>query len=372
VQAASAQTSKPDPGPAAAIQYRFLCQAQGTSGPVVAERVLDLTPSMEPVELDVGVTMPSPWPSPRITRYLSQAVVTQLVVPAGEGDGRAAALLVLEGPKQTYERWLLADDPTRNRLVSLIGFWRFMAVADAAQRYELLRQFTRESDLHPSLTVRRGDAVTEAPLMVGRTRELAEPKCRIKVVEVYPHLVLDPDTGRPKNLSDEPVNPAIRVELHAEGKMDERWVFARHPEMNTGGTALPQFEVTLFYPSARVGTTPDYVLVSVAGSAPEVFQRLGRTITTQQAALDEKVPIPESKYTFRVSRFVPAARLHEEYQMSLSADARPALRLEVAPPGAAPIPIWIELGKERVITTAQGAMTVEFNRTDAASQGGHP
>ncbi len=356
--------------PAPPIQYVLRVQAAGDTGSLTREHVLDLSPSMEPVVLDATVEMPAPWPSPRITRYLSQAVLNQLVVPAEDGKGGPALLLAIEGPKQSYERWLLADDATRNRLVSLIGFWRYMAVADAAQRDELFRQFKSEGGEQPLLTVRRADLRADVPLKIGDAQEVAAPKCTVKIVEFFPHLVLDPTSRRPVNMSNEPVNPAVRVELKAEGEKDERWVFARHPEMNTGGKTLPQFALSFSYPSQRRATTPDFVLVSVAGAPPELFQRVGDTIETPRPAPDQKITIPESNYTFRIARFIPHARLHEEYEMSLAADARPALRLEI--PGAQPTPVWIELGKKRVITTAGGALTVEFNRIDAAARGGHP
>ncbi len=255
--------------PIPARSYYFQYRIEGTEKPLVVRVPIELASITTAAELDQVIELPAPLSPIRLTRYLPRAVVEQLVVPDESDRAKPAVLISIEGATRTVQRWLLADDPERNRLTSFIGLWRYMAVTDNSQRDELFRQFENE------------------------------------------------------------------------------------PQRNRTQIALP-----------------DFVLLTVGRSGHELWSRHNDKISAKPLALNERIEIPASRYTFRIARFVPAGRLHEEYKPTEARDAVSALRIQAVDPSGAPLPLWLKLDKKRTIPTKVGPMVVAFSSPTTGSLGG--
>jgi len=268
----------------------------------------------------------------------------------------------VDGPRQHYQLWLIADDFARNRLTSLIGTWRYMAVDNREQREELYRQFENELTRAPALRISKvdDDGWRTVPAEVGALQTLDDSGCTVRVQAFYPDFTFDKETGKPLNQSDARRNPAALVELECDGTKEERWVFAKFPKFEAEpGQALP-YRLMLDCPLETKRKTPDFVLVTVDRKIHEVWTRHQNEITSTETAVDKRTDVPGSSYTFHVAKFIPAGRLIEKYEATEARGAVPALQLEAEVAAGRRETIWLEKDKPRVVTMPPGPVVVSF------------
>ncbi len=253
-----------------------------------------------------------------------------------------------------------------------------MAVADKKQRDDLFVQFKSESTQPPKLIVSRMDrsGAQEVPVKEGLSRSLDELGCRVTVRRFFPHFAMDNETRKPTNLSKKRLNPAVLVDITYQGIQEQRWAFAKFPEFNTGEARNVPIRVMLDCPVDDTNGTPNFALVTTAARDHEVWTRHEGKITARPLALDDAVAIIGSQYNFRATRFVASGRLVERYRPAAGArfESRtsvPALKIEITDDLGERMPLWLELGKPRVISTPKGPLTLTFSSHRTAVPGEH-
>lgn len=334
---------------------------------------VELAMPTAPLTLDQSVKLPAPLAPIRLTRYLPQATLEQSVVTV-DGDRSACAMqLAIKGPSQSLERWLVAGDPMRNRLTSLIGTWRYMEVRDKAERDALFNEFETEFTRDPRLRVSSaggGDTQVFA-VKAGATKTLEKPKCRITVLAFYPHYAKDDKTGKPTNVSDRRINPAVHVKIEADSKTETRWVFSRFPDFSAReGDKVPLI-VRLDCPAEAKTPAPDVVLVTVGRKANEAWLRHEGKVTSSSLLVGAPVQLPGSQYQFVLNRFEPSGKLVEEY-VPVERGGVPALRVEV--PGelkGSKTDVWLALNRPTPLRIEGRTVTALFT-LDNGPGGGHP
>jgi hypothetical protein len=347
----------------------FQCRVEDDQGGFERRVVLKLPSASGDAELDQRLTLPQPLPAIRLVRYLSRASLEQEIVPVRNGP--PAMEISIEGPTQSFRRWILADDPQRNRLISFIATWRYMAVADREQHDELFKQFETEFSREARLMVSRPDGsgacmVSATP---GEVHELKALGCTLHVCEFCPHFAMDKTTGKVVNQSAHRRNPAVRILIEQAGRQEERWVFARFDNFKMHRTEELPIRVRLDCPIERSQDTPDFVLVTTGRQSHEVWTRYGGTVSARALTDEDRIGIGGSQYSFRLTRFVPAGQLVEVYRPSRRLDAVPALGFEVEESSEQPSVMWLALDESRVIPTEKGSMQVRFGRRPAGVDG---
>jgi hypothetical protein len=353
-------------------QFYVQCRFNAGGETKLVEVPLKLVSPAMAAELDQTVALPAPLPPLHLKQYLPQAVLEQDVVPAERPDAVLAVQVSIDGPKQSYQRWLVANDNARNRLTSLIGTWRYMSVADQRQRDELFTQFEDELTRAPKLLVSRADGTGACRLSaeVGDVHRVDALDCTLRVLKFYAHFGLDPGTGEPIDQSEQRLNPAVLVEIESAGKKEERWVFAKFAGFQMQKETLP-YRIGLDCALAQTRSTPDFAIVTVGGTTHEVWTRQAGKSVSKQVRLDEAIEVAGSRYTFHLARFVPSGRLVEQYRAQSGQGATAALRLETADADGSRASVWLALGKEQMISTAQGPLAVSFGPRQASMPVNH-
>ncbi|MCP4593505.1 MAG: hypothetical protein GY842_22435 [bacterium] len=355
-------------------QYILQCRLDVGGAPRILDTTVQLRSPALPAELKQKVELPAPVPPLQLTQYLPQAVQKQDVLPTEDAEGQPAVELSIVGPTQSYRRWLISGDQQRNRLTSLIGTWRYMAVADRAERDELFAQFESEFTREPKLRITRmdGSGARELSGLPGAAQHLKELGCNVRITSFFAHFAMDESAKQPVNRSDRRLNPAAKVEIESAGKKEIRWVFAKFAGFDMQeGDSLP-FQMTLNCPLERENPAPDFVLITVDRRRHEVWVRHDGKVVVRPLALDDKIKVGSSQYVFDVARFVPSGRLTEEYVPASGRGGSPALQFETKEASGKRIRMWLGLNQSRVIATPVGPMTVVFTANRAASQGVHP
>ena len=312
-------------------------------------------------DLTQVVALPAPLSPVRLARYLPAAVLEQTVEPDTKGKGQPAVELSVEGPAQAAIRWLIAGDLQRNRLISYIATWRYMAVTDRKQRDALYDQFKNELTRPPALTIARLDGANPHLLEAaeGKSAAFDDLRCKVRVKKFFPHFAMNKETKEASNLSDQRVNPAALVEVERDGKRNERWVFSEFPEYGVDTEAIP-FRLGLDCPLAKQSQSLDFMLISVGSTGHEAWTRQRGQVIAQPLAVDDMVSVAGTNYKFRIKKFVPSSRLVERYKPAEAIGAVRALRVETRTSEAGPETIWLESGKQSIVRTPVGPMTIVF------------
>ncbi|MCP4251154.1 MAG: hypothetical protein GY778_29300 [bacterium] len=341
---------------------------------ILTEVAIDLPSPTTVANLDQIVLLPAPLPPLKLEQYLPGAVLVQDVVPDSSPGAKPAVHLSIDGPSQHYLRWLVADDTDHDALISLIGTWRFMAVKTAEQRDELFRQFETELTREPTVYVsRRGkERAVQVPARPKTVRELKELGCTVRVLDFMPHFGLDDKTKEPVNRSDQRLNPAVLVEVEGRGQRDQRWIFSKFPEYQANERSELPFEVRLECAVAKQSSTPDFMLLTVGVSPPEAWIRQDGKTTVKRLKVDEKIVIAGSQYTFHIARFESAGKLVESFRPAEGGRGVRALRVRARDTAGQERTVWLEMGKQRVLATAVGPLTLNFNSRRSAPPGAHP
>lgn len=310
----------------------------------------------------------------RVVRYLPQAVLEQRVVADESASARPGVEISIDGPTQSVRRWLMADDPERNRLISFIGTWRLMSAHDAAERDELLRQFETELLRDPRLVVTRSDIgkTREIELNVGSAQPLPELETTVRVLRFFPDYALEASTEQPVNRSEQRRNPAVLVELASKGKTEERWVFAKFPDFAPKeGGRLP-LNMTLDCPIQGSEKTPDFAVIALRAGGLEAWTRFEGRVRVAALRVREPVDVPNSQYRFQALSFVPKGRIVEEYEPAVGGRGVPALLVEAVERSDTPVRVWLALGETRVVPGAASSLSLSFQTGAKPATGAHP
>jgi len=322
------------------------------------DQVIHLAPGLAPV---------------RVRAYLPSAALDQSISPDPTGKAPAATLVSIEGPRQSITRWLVADDPQRNRLTSLIGTWRFMTVESEIQRDRLYYDFKTEHSRPPRLVVAGpgGESPISWIAEPGTIHDLPSLNGRLRVLEFYTHYGVSNETGRPMNVSAKRVNPAVRVELDRDGVREKRWVFAQFPDYKTGEPETIPWRLTLDCPAEGKSPRPDVAVVLTRPDTWEVWLRQQGSTRALPATADRKVDLPGSQYAFRLRELVPSGRLVETYAATDGKDGVQALRVQTVAAGGGEVDAWLTPNKPYIVSGRNGPITLTL-MTELSSGGNHP
>ena len=334
---------------------------------------LSLETPLREAKLDQTVTPPGKFPPIRLKEYLPQSTLDQRVVEDKGSDGRPAVRLSVDGPTQSYQRWLLADDAERNRLISFIATWRLMRLTDASQRDELFDQFKNELTRKPKVLVGRIDSEATRAIALGDDlpQKLDDLGCTVRVRHFFPDYAMDDKTMTPVNRSEHRVNPAALVEIEHGGVTEQRWVFAKFPGFVQPDVNQLPYRVSLDCPVETPQKVPDYAVVVIGADRVELWTRHEGETKSAAFAKGDAVAVHGSQYKFKLTEFVECGRIVEEYKSAARGVA--ALRVEIGEDPASAPTVWLEMNKPRTVSTPAGALVLSFGtQPSPPPAGGHP
>ncbi len=334
---------------------------------------VELASSTAPAELRQRIELPSPLVPVFAREFLPHAELRQEVAPSESSGGHAMTLLSIEGPEQSYTRWLVDGDPERNRLISLVGTWRFMVVENREKRDQLWTDFSTELRRPPMLRVRSIDGGKETRVRAdtGEVHDLPDLGGQVIIREFYSHYAMSDKTNKPVNVSPKRVNPAVLVELRSGGRSEQRWVFSQFPDYGSDKPMVIPWKIMLDCPAEGKGQRPDVAIVMTHGIGWEAWVRHQGTTNTFDATGGVPIDLPASPYRFRLKRTILSGRLVETYHTTQGRKGTAALLLESPDAKPHPVSVWLTPDKPRVVRLETGPATFTLT-AEREPAGGHP
>lgn len=324
-------------------------------------------------DLRQRIVLPAPLAAIQLRQFLPKAERHQKVTPDESPGARPMTLVSITGPTQSFSRWLVAGDPERNRLISLIATWRFMAVEDRTQRDHLLVDFETEHSRPPMIRVVPIDGGRETTVLAnpGTVHELPHLGGQLIVREFFSHYALSNKTNKPLNASPKRVNPAVLLELRFGDTREQRWVFSQFPDYTGEKPSVIPWKCVLDCPAEGKRPRPDVAIVVTHDADWEAWVRHGGATETFDAAGATSIELPSTPYRFRLSRTIRSGRLVETYRQADGRGTEPALLVETLDAKGRPISIWLTPGKPRIMLLETGPATLTLTMEGGPGKG-HP
>ncbi|HRY66595.1 MAG TPA: cytochrome c biogenesis protein ResB [Phycisphaerae bacterium] len=273
--------------------------------------------------------------------------------------------ITLGAEQEKLTGWVFADQPSEMNSFGLVA----RRIADAAEFARLLAPppASRPAS-NGTVRVEVGEKryeyplerCTDQPIVVGDTG------FSIQVLRYLPHAVVGADRQL-RSVSDQPVNPAIEVEVSGAEGSSRRLAFARFPDFPSmhGTSAAERLKLTFVASADTVPKMPMEVLIGPSNElAVRLTDRHGQ-VTIAEAAPGKPVKTPFAGMTFEIGRFLDHARVRQEVGPLNAAgeDPTPALKLAVTTP-AGTNRFWLRKFDARPIDVAGTSYLLQYaNRT---------
>jgi ABC-type transport system involved in cytochrome c biogenesis permease subunit len=128
---------------------------------------------------------------------------------------------------------------------------------------------------------------------LGKTVPFANTPYSVNILRYLPHATVTAD-NQLANVSDEPVNPAIEVQITGHGVSEKRIAFANFPKFASshGGTRLDGLDLTFVAGQSSTSGAPIEILSAPDGQLFARFQAPGKAMVTAPVTPGKPLPTP--------------------------------------------------------------------------------
>ncbi len=163
-----------------------------------------------------------------------------------------------------------------------------------------------------------------------KTVPLGDTGLTVRVLRYLPHAVVGPD-NKTTSASDQPVNPAIEVEVVGPAGKEKRFAFSKFPDFRHGADLIKGLKLTFVAPTAG-SSAPVEVLSNTDGDLYVRFSREGAPVQTRKLQLAEPVESPWRERSFVVLQHFEHARVDWQFVAAdpEAKDREPAILVEVS------------------------------------------
>jgi hypothetical protein len=264
----------------------------------------------------------------RLDEYQPDLVWETSIVSAEHGGFVAELLFLGEGLNQTM--YLMPDDPERKSITSSIGGVEVKELHNTKTTKETVKKFL-SPDTVGIVTVRfndsEGKAVTaDYAVSKGATINLPESSATLKISDYLPHYSIDQTTKKIVNISDEPINPAIKIKFN-DGKDDyEKWLWSGHSSPHEM-VKLP-IDVKFAAFDFRKGQGK-YAIFVVKGHIPWIFFVEEEKRHVEEMKLEHPYLLADDKYRFRVQKVAEQSVIERKWKNNSESLSHPAFIVTV-------------------------------------------
>ncbi|MCP4712189.1 MAG: hypothetical protein GY869_26495, partial [Planctomycetes bacterium] len=244
-------------------------------------------------------------------------------------NGAGIVQLVIEGPDLEQERWLDSADPQRLSISSPIGRVFLEKYEDRANFPRNLKQLADpESVGVMKIRLKELGVLLEFVIKPQQVISIPGTDYRVTIMDFYPHYSHDTETNVDINLSDQPVNPAIKVKVEKGDTSYEKWLWARFPSfvhMDQTGEMMAPDSLEMNYRYFNFfGTTQNYVMVVDPNEQNWMLKSEKEGFRTEKLALETAYPFTD-EYRFTVKQIHANAELAYEWKNATEVLRRPAI-----------------------------------------------
>jgi hypothetical protein len=244
--------------------------------------------------------------------------------PVKQSGGGAVAKLHLEGEGLDQEMWLNSGDPARQSISSKIGGISIRQLHDANAVEQFLRELTNPEAVG-IVSVRLADSNLPIEYVAhsGKTINIKKTQYKLTFLEYLPHYSVDMQTKKIKNLSDAPINPALKIRLDDGENTYEKWIWSKLSSSPHEKIKLP---VELKFADFDLdGAEGKYLLAITRGSNSWLCFSQGGKTKVEKAELGKPYPFANKEYFFNLEEVIDGAIIRTEWKNNSEKLFNPAI-----------------------------------------------
>ena len=256
-------------------------------------------------------------------------------------DAGAIARLMIRGPNFERQRWLTTDDLKRKALTSKIGRVRLEKMHDHGRFAHNVEQLADPKCIG-LLSVRRNDAagqdsqpqtvIQEYAVRLEQKITLPNSKYIISVLDYFPHYSRDSKKQTDLNLSEKPVNPALKVKIEGGPEAYEKWLWARllsFGHANHPGSADTTEPLDLVFTRIDALESNTHTIVVAPRQEAVILIPSATNIHPEKLTVGKQYPFNE-EYSFTVEEILTSAKLVENWKNRSETLRAPAVIVELS------------------------------------------
>jgi hypothetical protein len=300
----------------------------------------------------------------RLMQYLPDLKWETSIVE--DPKGGAVVQIKAKGENLNQDIWLSSADPAKQSISSQVGGIKIVKLHSSEGIEKIMRELTSNKSI--GIVSIRGNN-TNKPLEyvanTGDTITLPTSDYKLKILEYVPHYSIDTKTKKVTNMSNKPVNPAIKINIDNGNNNYEQWLWSKFPSSPHMKKDLP---LRVQFTDFDIGTTPgNYVFVVAQGSEPWLFCFRDGKKHAEKAKLKYEYPFAQKTYTFSIEDFSNSANIKNEWKKGSEELLAPAIIASIEE-NKIRKQLVLELNKPNHHNSASGTMVILYRRQASSSK----
>jgi hypothetical protein len=300
----------------------------------------------------------------RLMQYLPDLKWETSIVE--DPKGGAVVQIKAKGENINQDIWLSSADPAKQSISSQVGGIKIVKLHSSKEIEKIMRELTSsksigiisvwDNDINKPLeyVVNKGDTIT-----------LPTSDYKLKILEYIPHYSIDTTTKKITNMSNKPVNPAIKINIDNGKDNYEQWLWSKFPSSPHMKKDLP---LRIQFTDFDIGKTPgNYVFVVAEGSEPWLFYFKDGKKYAEKAKLKNEYPFAQQTYTFSIEEFSNSANIKKEWKKGAEELISPAIIANIEENKTSK-QLVLEFNKPNHHNSASGTMVFLYRRQAASSK----
>jgi hypothetical protein len=243
-----------------------------------------------------------------------------------DGNG-AVAQVHLTGPKVDQLRWVTTEDKRRSSVSARVGGITLKRLYDTEDSEQVIQQLLKP-DTIGLISVSMDDKSKLLQYVINSKfqTKLADSEYKLKILKYVPHYTIDKKTKKVYSQSDQPVNPAIQVQIQKGFKKYKQWIWADTASPHTKNHLPFKVRFADFNLPKAKGY---YTLLTGSSDKFWLLAYDGEKRVLQECQLGEKYPFADEEYSISVSQVLANTVLKDEWHNESDSLISPALIVTV-------------------------------------------
>ena len=300
----------------------------------------------------------------RLMQYLPDLKWETSIVEDPKGD--AVVQIKAKGENLNQNIWLSSANPAKQSISSQVGGIKIVKLHSSKGIEKIMRELTsRKSIGIVSVWGNDLNKPLEYVANTGDTITLHTSDYKLKILEYVPHFTVDTTTKKVSNMSNDPVNPAVKINLNNGKDNYEHWLWSKFPSSPHMKKDLP---LRVQFTDFDIGTTPgNYVFVAAQGSEPWLFYSRDGKKYAEKAKLKNEYPFAQKKYTFSIEDFSNSANINKNWKKGSEELGSPAIIASIEE-NETRKQLVLEINKPNHHRSASGTMVILYRRQAPSSK----
>lgn len=310
-------------------------------------------------KLNIMLPVPETTLKVKLEEYIPDLVwETTAVKYAGDG---IAAQLKIKGKDLEQDVWLGSANPAKQSITSSVGGVAIKKLYNTTTLENNVKALTSSKAVGVlSVWPKDSNVPIEYAVKVNDEISIPQSKYKLTILQYIPHYSIEAAANKVVNLSDEPINPAIKIAFNDGENNTEQWIWSKFQSSPHQENKFPLRIQFADFDAGRVEGR--YFLVVAPGTTPWlIFPEKGKK-KVEKAVIGCSYLFTNEDYSFDIEKIIDGAIVETKWKNNSEQLINPALITVIEQDGASH-EIVLELNKPLHYQTDFGTLVLLYRHS---------